>query len=195
MAANDSLEATSATLYESLGALYDSFSAVLSVTEERGVTSTMSSMDIDVSFQENSTEQVSEVTKARIAADLTSNNEELIGRVPMRDSQDVEYHDRPLSLDQKGTEFEVGSLVAKGRIGRRVWYKVKWKGYPETDNSGVKKTDIGTGATANYEARHPQGQSEFKFERLVSKQDVDGIILYKAKWQGQPESENIWVDK
>ncbi|KAJ4224590.1 hypothetical protein NW757_014350 [Fusarium falciforme] len=152
-------------------------------------------MDTNVSFQDNSTEQVSEATKAGITPDLTSNDEELIGRVPIRDSQDEESHDKPFPLDQEGTEFEVENLVAKGRIGRRVWYKVKLKGYPESDNSWVKKKDIGTGAIANYEGRHPQGRGEFKFERLVSKQEVGGTILYEAKWQEQPDSENIWVDK
>ncbi|KAM5349481.1 hypothetical protein ACJ41O_005986 [Fusarium nematophilum] len=99
------------------------------------------------------------------------------------------------SQDKEENEFEVESLVAKGRIGRRVWYKVKWKGYPETDNSWVRKKDIGTGAIANYESRHPQGQGEFRFEKLVAKREGDGITLYGAKWHGQPESENIWVDK
>ncbi|KAJ4176397.1 hypothetical protein NW755_014438 [Fusarium falciforme] len=113
----------------------------------------------------------------------------------MRDSQDEESHDKLLPLDQEGTEFEVESLVAKGRIGRRVWYKVRWKGYPESDNSWVKKKDIGTGATANYEAKHPCGRDEFKFETLVSKKEIEGVTLYEAKWQGQPSSENMWVDK
>jgi hypothetical protein len=40
------------------------------------------------------------------------------------------------------------------------------------------------GATANYKERHSYGQSEFKFKQLVLKQEVDGIILYKAKGQG-----------
>ncbi|KAJ4322073.1 hypothetical protein N0V84_005011 [Fusarium piperis] len=190
-AASGPLEATPDTLQEIQGPLHGSFSAVLSVIEERGVTSTTSSIDADVSFQDISTEQVSDVTKAGVTSDLISNDEELIGRVPMWNSQDKESHDKPLPLDQEGTEFEVESLIAKGRIGRRVWYKVKWKGYPESNNSWVKKKDIGTGAIAKYEARRPCGRDKFKFERLVSKQEVGGAILYEVKWQGQPESENI----
>ncbi|KAJ4176161.1 hypothetical protein NW767_015539 [Fusarium falciforme] len=121
-------------------------------------------MDVNMSSREKLADQVSEVTKAGLIPDHTSNNEEIISRIPPQDDQDEDYHDRLLPLDQEGTEFEVENLVAKGRIGRRVWYKVKWKGYPESDNSWVKKKDIGTGATANYETNHPQGQSEFKFE-------------------------------
>ncbi|KAK7582970.1 hypothetical protein V3481_012264 [Fusarium oxysporum f. sp. vasinfectum] len=178
--ADDPLEATPDTPHKIQGALHDSFSTVPDITEERGATSTPNSMDIHVSFQEKPADQVSEVAKARIRPHHAGNGEEFISRVPLQGNQDEEYHDRPLSLDQEGTEFEVESLVAKGRIGRRVWYKAKWKGYPEADNSWVKKKDIGTGATANYEARHPQGQSEFKLEQLVLKHEMDGIILAKV---------------
>ncbi|RSL79978.1 hypothetical protein CEP52_017454 [Fusarium oligoseptatum] len=193
--ASGPLESTPNTLQEIQGPLHSSFPAVVSVTEERGVTSTTSFMDTDLSSQDNSTGQVSESTKAGITPYLTSNDEERIGRVPIRNNRGEECHDKPLPLDQEGTEFEVESLVAKGRLGRRVWYKVKWKGYPESDNSWVKKKDIGTGATANYEAKHPGGRGEFKFEALVSKKEIEGVILYEAKWRGQPSSENMWVDK
>ncbi|RSL83113.1 hypothetical protein CEP52_016802 [Fusarium oligoseptatum] len=194
-AASGPLEATPDTPQEIQGPFHGSAPTVVSVIEERGVTSTTSSMDTNVSFQDNSTEQVSEATKAGITPDLTSHDEELIGRLPIRDNQGEECHDKPLPLDQAGTDFEVESLVAKGSIGRRVWYKVKWKGYPESDNSWVKKKDIGTGATANYEAKHTCGRDEFKFEALVSKKEIGGLILYEAKWRGQPSSENIWVGK
>ncbi|KAI8714908.1 Chromo domain-containing protein [Fusarium sp. LHS14.1] len=194
-AASGLLEATPDNPQEIQDPLQGPVSAAVSVTEETGVNSTTSSMDTNASFQDNSTQQVSEATKAGITPDLTSHDGELIGRVPIRDNQGEESHDKPLPLDQAGTEFEVESLVAKGRIGRRVWYKVKWKGYPESDNSWVKKRDIGTGATANYEAKRPCGRDEFKFEALVSKKEIGGVILYEAKWRGQPSSENMWVDK
>ena len=52
------------------------------------------------------------------------------------------------------------------------------------------------GAVADYEAKHPRGQGEFQFERLVSKREIGGaIILYEVKWQGQAATENIWVEK
>lgn len=55
----------------------------------------------------------------------------------------------------------------------------------------MKKKDVSIGAIANYEARHPQGQGEYKFGRLVLKRELDGITLYKAKWEGQEHTENI----
>lgn len=73
-----------------------------------------------MSFQDNLTEQVSEAIKAGITPDLTSHDKELIGRVPIRDNQGEESRDKPLPLDQVGTEFEVKGLVAKGRIRRRI---------------------------------------------------------------------------
>jgi len=92
-------------------------------------------------------------------------------------------------------EFEVEDLVAKGRIGRRVWYKVKWKGYPESDNIWVRKKDIGAGAIADYERKHPHCQGEFGFDQVVSKKDIEGVTLYEVRWQDQPDAENIWVGK
>lgn len=59
----------------------------------------------------------------------------------------------------------------------------------------MRKKDIGMGAIANYESRHPQGQGKFRFEKLVAKREVDSIILYKVRWHSQLESENIWVNR
>lgn len=139
--------------------------------------------------------QVSEGAEASIIGAYASNIQQLISGVPQQGLLNEQCHEKPLPLDQEGTEFEVECLVAKGRIGRRVWYKVKWKGYPVSDNSWVKKKDIGIGAIANYETRHAQGRGDFKFEKVVAKRKENGITLYEAKWDGQPDSENIWVDK
>lgn len=152
-------------------------------------------MNVDAPSQETPVGKNNEAPEDVILPSQTDNRKESIIRVPQQDNHGQECHDRPLSLDQEGVEFDVEELVAKGRIGKRVWYKVKWKGYPESDNSWVKKKDIGTGAIGIYEARHPYGQGTFCFERIVSKQAVNGNILYELKWQGQQDSENIWVDK
>ncbi|KAF4441122.1 putative carbonic anhydrase 2 [Fusarium austroafricanum] len=170
--------------------LYDKASVTPDFTRKCGATNPANFLDLDVSFRQQPPTPIDELFECD-----TDNNQERIGGVPSQDSQDKECHDRPLPLDEEGTEFEVETLLAKGRIGRRVWYKVKWKGYPESDSSWVRKKDIGTGAIATYEARHSHEQGTFKLERLVSKKKVNGITLYEVKWQGQLESENIWVDK
>ena len=73
-------------------------------------------------------------------------------------------------------------------------YKVKWRGYPESDNSSIKK-DIGTGTVAEYERKYPQGQRGFGFDQVISKKGIEGVTLYQVRWQGQPAAENIWVGK
>ncbi|KAK4170820.1 hypothetical protein QBC36DRAFT_369699, partial [Triangularia setosa] len=89
--------------------------------------------------------------------------------------------------------YEVEKLIAKGRIRKRVWYKVKWAGYPESDNSWVKNENVGLGAVAQF--RSKPVQELFEFEKLVARRKTKGYIEYEAKWQGQPATENIWVEK
>lgn len=157
-------------------------------------TKTSFRLDIDEQFQGTPDDLVTTGPKAEASPDHTVANKNLIRGVSSQDNHKARY-DSPLALDQEGTEFETENLVAKGRIGRRVWYRVKWKGYPESDNSWVRKKDVGMGAIADYEARHPQGQGEYIFEQLVSKRELDGITVYEAKWEGQVHTENIWVGK
>ncbi|EXK83429.1 hypothetical protein FOQG_12291 [Fusarium oxysporum f. sp. raphani 54005] len=173
----------------------DSLPVASNTTKECGRTSINDPTNVDAPSQEAPAGKSNEAPEDVILPSRTDNRKESIIRVPRQDNHDPECHDRPLSLDQEGVEFDVEELVAKGRIGKRVWYKVKWKGYPESDNSWVKKKDIGMGAIGLYEARHPYGQGTFRFERIVSKQAVNASILYEVKWQGQQDSENIWVDK
>ncbi|EWZ28428.1 hypothetical protein FOZG_17913 [Fusarium oxysporum Fo47] len=151
-------------------------------------------LDIDVQFQSAPDTQAIGGPEAEADPDPTVANKNLIRGVSSQGNDEARY-DTPLALDQEGTEFETKNLVAKGRIGRRVWYRVKWKGYPESENSWVKKKDVGMGVIADYEARHPLGQGEYKFERLVSKRELDGITVYEAKWEGQVHTENVWVGK
>ncbi|KAF9773400.1 hypothetical protein IL306_008808 [Fusarium sp. DS 682] len=155
----------------------------------------MNSLDNVMPSSEKIFDQVGEGAEASIIGACASNSQQLIGGAPQQGLSNEECHEKPLPLDQEGIEFEVERLVAKGRIGRRVWYKVKWKGYPASDNSWVKKKDVGVGAIANYEAWHTQSQDEFKFEKLVAKRTENRMTLYEAKWEGQTDSENIWVDK
>jgi hypothetical protein len=82
-------------------------------------------MDIYMPFQEKPANQVSKVAKARIIPHHTGNGEEFISKIPLQGNRDNKYRNRPLPLDQEGTEFEVERLVAKAHIRRRVWYKVK----------------------------------------------------------------------
>ncbi|CVK85177.1 uncharacterized protein FMAN_02076 [Fusarium mangiferae] len=173
----------------------DSLSVTSNTANECGRTNINDPMNVDAPSQEIPAGKANQAPEDVIQPSQTDNRKESITRVPQQDNHGQQGPDRTLSLDQEGVEFDVEELVAKGRIGKRVWYQVKWKGYPESDNSWVKKKDIGTGAIGFYEAKHPHGQGAFCFERIVSKQVVGGTVLYEVKWQGQQDSENIWVDK
>ncbi|KAF5965393.1 carbonic anhydrase 2 [Fusarium coicis] len=186
----DYVDAAPSRMYVTL-----SLSVTSNTTNECVRTSINDSMNVDAPSQEIPAGRANQAPEDVILPSQTDNGKESITRVPQQDTHGQQGSDRTLSLDQEGVEFDVEKLVAKGRIGKRVWYKVKWKGYPESDNSWVKKKDIGTGAVGIYEARHPHGQGTFCFERIVSKQAANGNILYEVKWQGQEHFENIWVDK
>ena len=112
----------------------------------------------------------------------------------------VECHKKSTVADIEPAEavcdavFEVERLVAKGRIGKQAWYKVKWKDYPESENSWVRKRDIGLGAISHFETQS-NGKRILTFERIVSKREVDGRMQYEVKWEGQGSIENVWVER
>ncbi|KAH7141573.1 hypothetical protein B0J13DRAFT_526813 [Dactylonectria estremocensis] len=91
-------------------------------------------LDIDKQFQGAPDDLVINGPEAEAGPDHIVANKNLIYGVLPQDNHEACY-DSPLALDQEGTEFETENLVAKGRIGRRVWYRVKWKSYPESENS------------------------------------------------------------
>ena len=44
-------------------------------------------------------------------------------------------YERPPAVDSEDGQFEVEKLIEKRRFGRGVQYLVKWRGYPDTENS------------------------------------------------------------
>jgi hypothetical protein len=60
--------------------------------------------------------------------------------------------DPPPAIDPEDSQWKVENLVEKQRIGRTVQYRVKWLGYPDSENSWEKKKDIGPETVAAFEA-------------------------------------------
>ncbi len=106
-------------------------------------------------------------------------NSHFRGGVLMKGNSGEPIYERSFALDQEGTEFRVERFIAKGRIGRRVWFKVKWDGYLDSENSWEKRKDIGEGAIRDYDGKHAQGQDEFQLDRLVSKREIGGVTQYE----------------
>ncbi|RYP91347.1 hypothetical protein DL770_002487 [Monosporascus sp. CRB-9-2] len=129
--ANDPLEPTAA-LHESQSTSHESFPAVTKGDETRSTNPT----DINVSFHQTPADLVTGITDVETVAETIANKNLMFGFISQ--DQDDAHHEKPLSLDQEGTEFEVEKLVAKGRIG-----------------SWVKKKDIGTGSYSQLRGKAP----------------------------------------
>lgn len=61
-------------------------------------------------------------------------------------------HELPPPVDSDDGQFEVERLVERKRVGRGFKYWVKWRGYPDSENSWVHKKDIHPGIVAAFEA-------------------------------------------
>ena len=65
-------------------------------------------------------------------------------------------YDQPPAIDPEDNQWEVERLVSKRRIGRVVWYMVKWRGYPASENTWEKKKDIHHKIVAAFEVKLPR---------------------------------------
>ncbi|KAH8655514.1 hypothetical protein BX600DRAFT_525660 [Xylariales sp. PMI_506] len=103
--------------------------------------------------------------------------------------------EKPSAVVPEDDQYYVDKIMKKGFIGRRVWYRVKWLGYPDSDNSWIKKGDIDPKLIADFESTVMKNEDIWHCGRLVSKKKIDGMILYEAVWQGQPQDYNILLEK
>lgn len=63
-------------------------------------------------------------------------------------------------------EYPVEALLAKAKIGRRVYYKVKWEGYGASQSSWVKMRDIGEEAIEAFKMGGQRGV--FTFDKIIA---------------------------
>lgn len=61
-------------------------------------------------------------------------------------------HQCPPALDPDDGQFEVEELIEKRRFYRGVQYLVKWRGYPDSENSWQKRKDIHPDIVTAFEA-------------------------------------------
>jgi hypothetical protein len=131
----------------------------------------------------------------RASATCGSQIERIVGNASLADDTLEPQSEHPPTPEPRDVEYEVEGLVGKGRIGKRVWYKVKWKDYPASANTWVKRIDIGEGARAVYEVSHPNNLGELEFEAVVGSREVDGVMLYEVSWKERPPGDNLWVSR
>lgn len=119
-----------------------------------------------------------------------------------RSSKDVSPgpgHNRPTAADiamqRADTDFAVEKLVAKAKIGRYVYYKVRWTGFPASESSWVKKQDIGPEALTTYCPAQPGKAGVFRFEKIESIEESQGREFYRVLLRRGRHREFALVDR
>ncbi|KAL2015887.1 hypothetical protein VTK56DRAFT_4662 [Thermocarpiscus australiensis] len=101
----------------------------------------------------------------------------------------------PTAIDEEENIWEVEKLLAKWKRGRKVLYLVKWKGFPDEENTWEKRNDINAELVERFEEDFLNyGGNHFGVE-LLHKRVRRGEAEYLVRWKGRPESDNSWEKK
>lgn len=86
--------------------------------------------------------------------------------------------------------YEVEKIVEKRVEKNQVFYKVKWKNYPDKDNSWVSHKEIYNckDLINKYESK----SQVYQVEKIVGKRIKNGHNEYLVKWEGYDNSQNTW---
>ena len=84
--------------------------------------------------------------------------------------------------------------MKKKKIGNRIYYEMKWKGYNHSENTDVLRTELMSNdetkqMVIDFEAGVKQ-KAKGVVERLVSVRKIDNANYWTIKWVGKPTSEN-----
>jgi hypothetical protein len=66
---------------------------------------------------------------------------------------------------------------------------MKWKGFPQGDNTWEKRKDISPELVKEFEATY---QGNHLGVQLLGKRVRSGRVEYLIEWKGRPASENSW---
>lgn len=64
----------------------------------------------------------------------------------------------PSAIDMEDDQWEVERIESKCRVGRQLWYLIKWKGFSPSENSWQKKENIHPELVADFESRLRRGR-------------------------------------
>jgi hypothetical protein len=73
----------------------------------------------------------------------------------------------PPAVDSEDDKWEVEHIASKCRMGRQVWYMLKWKGFPSSENTWQRKGDIHPELIATFEARLRRWRRRYQISEPV----------------------------
>ncbi|TLS25962.1 hypothetical protein PpBr36_06827 [Pyricularia pennisetigena] len=95
----------------------------------------------------------------------------------------------PAALDAENNIWEAEELLAKWGSKKKTLYLVKWKGFPDDENTWEPRGNISEDLIKSFESNFEGNHAGV---RLFDKRKVAGNVEYLVEWKGRPQSESSW---
>ncbi|EHA58153.1 hypothetical protein MGG_16492 [Pyricularia oryzae 70-15] len=96
---------------------------------------------------------------------------------------------KPVALDATRDIWEVEELLAKWGPKRKSRYLVKWKGFPDEDNTWEPQAYISEDFIKSFESTFEGNHAGVQ---LLDKRKLGGNVEYLVEWKGRPKCERSW---
>lgn len=101
----------------------------------------------------------------------------------------VHESDDTEAIDAERGIYEVEALLAKWKSGRKILYLVKWRGFPDSENTWEPRRKISGFLVQDFEATY---RGNHQGVRLIEERQTNGGMEYFVEWRGRPTTENSW---
>lgn len=95
---------------------------------------------------------------------------------------------KPVALDATRDIWEVEELLAKWGPKRKSRYLVKWKGFPDEDNTWEPQAYISEDFIKSFESTFEGNHAGVQ---LLNKRKLGGNVEYLVEWKGRPKCERL----
>lgn len=97
------------------------------------------------------------------------------------------------------TEYSVEKIITKRGEGKRAEYKVKWLGYPNSENTWEKLENLSGSKklVAEFDKRLKEkelklAEKDYEVEKIVDEKIYKKNTVYLVKWKGYKADQNTW---